>query len=64
VLLADFDYIGFNARRVTIVFDSDVSIKPQTRAAMSRLAEHLKRKSATVLAVYLSAVESDSEQGG
>ena len=52
-LLADFDYIALNGRQVYIVFDSDVMTKPQVRAALDRLIEHLQRKGAHVTAVYL-----------
>ena len=52
-LLADFDLIALNGRTVNIVFDSDIMVKPQVRAALARLTEHLQRKGAVVTAVYL-----------
>ena len=52
-LLADFDCIALNGRQVLICFDSDVMTKPQVRAALDRLTEHLQRKGAQVTAVYL-----------
>ena len=51
--LTDWDYIALNGREVRIVFDSDVMTKPQVRKALERLTEHLQRKGAHVVAVYL-----------
>jgi hypothetical protein len=53
VLLADFDLIAWNGRLVYIVFDSDLMRKKEVRAALDRLTEHLRRKGATVVPVYL-----------
>jgi hypothetical protein len=52
-LLADFDYIALNGRTVYVVFDSDLMVKSQVRAALDRLTEHLQRRGAIVNAVYL-----------
>jgi hypothetical protein len=52
-VLADFDFIAWNGRDVRIVFDSDVTIKPEVRKALERLTEILQRKGAHVSAVYL-----------
>jgi hypothetical protein len=51
--LADWDYIALNGRQVRIVFDNDVMTKPQVRQALDRLTEHLQRRGAHVVAVYL-----------
>lgn len=51
--LADFDYVAWNAREVRLVFDSDVTSKRGVRQALDRLSEHLRRKGASVRAVYL-----------
>jgi hypothetical protein len=51
--LADWDYVALKGRHVRIVFDSDVMTKPQVRKALDRLTEHLQRKGAHVVAVYL-----------
>ncbi|MSP11617.1 MAG: DUF3854 domain-containing protein [Chloroflexi bacterium] len=51
--LADWDYIALQGREVRIVFDSDVMQKPSVRLALERLSEHLRRKGASVAAVYL-----------
>ncbi|MBN2099779.1 MAG: DUF3854 domain-containing protein, partial [Dehalococcoidia bacterium] len=52
-VLADFDCVALNGRQVNICFDSDVMTKPQVRAALDRLTEHLQRRGAHVTAVYL-----------
>jgi len=52
-VLADFDYIAFNNREVRIVFDSDVMSKSSVQQALARLTDHIKRKGANVIAVYL-----------
>lgn len=62
-LLADFDYVAWNRRRVYIVFDSDVMLKPQVRRALDRLTEHLQRKGAQVSAVYLPAQPDGTKCG-
>jgi hypothetical protein len=51
--LPDWDYVGLKNREVRIVFDSDVMTKAQVRKALERLTEHLQRKGAHVVAVYL-----------
>ena len=51
--LADWDYLALNGRELRIVFDNDVMTKPQVRQALERLTEHLQRKKAHVVAVYL-----------
>jgi len=53
VVLADFDFVALNGRDVRLVFDSDVMVKPQVRAALDRLTAVLQRKGAHVAAVYL-----------
>jgi Domain of unknown function (DUF3854) len=52
-LLADFDYVAWNGREVRVCFDADVWTLPGVRQALDRLSEHLRRKGATVRAVYL-----------
>nr|MDQ3831382.1 DUF3854 domain-containing protein [Candidatus Tectomicrobia bacterium] len=51
--LNDWDYVALNGREVRLVFDSDVMTKPPVRKALERLTEHLQRKGAYVVAVYL-----------
>jgi hypothetical protein len=52
-LLADFDLIAWQGRSVYLVFDSDVTTKPQVKDALERLKEHLKRKNAVGKIVLL-----------
>lgn len=52
-VLADWDHVHLKGRDVRMVFDSDVMTKPQVRAALERLTEHLKRKDARVRVAYL-----------
>jgi hypothetical protein len=47
--LADWDYIALKGRKVYIVYDSDVTLKPQVQSALWRLTEHLRRRGADVL---------------
>ncbi len=61
--LADFDYITLKNRAVFIVFDSDAMTKGSVRDALNRLTEHLKRKGATVAAVYLPPTADGRKQG-
>lgn len=51
--LADWDFIALNGRQVYVVFDNDVSLKPQVAVALHRLAGMLMFRKATVHIVYL-----------
>lgn len=61
--LADFDYIALKGRAVYLVFDSDITTKPQVRQAMLRLKEHLERKGAQVHIVQLPHGPDDAKTG-
>ena len=52
-VLADFDFIAWDGRKVYIVFDSDVMYKPSVKQALERLTEILSRKGACVSSIYL-----------
>jgi hypothetical protein len=52
-LLADFEAIAFNGRRVYVVFDSDVMTKTSVHAAVERLVPVLRNRGAHVSIVYL-----------
>lgn len=52
-LLADWDYIALKERVVYLSFDSDVITKEPVKKALGRIAEHLRRKEANVLAIRL-----------
>ena len=53
VLMADFDYIPLKDRLCYLCFDSDWQTNSKVRQAISRLAEHLRRKGAAVLFIPL-----------
>src|SRR5262249_53783541 len=53
--LADWNYVALKGREVRLVFDSDIVSLQGVRQALDRLSEHLRRKGATVRAVYLPA---------
>lgn len=61
--LADWDYIALNGRTVYIIFDSDVMTKSEVGAALKRLTEHLRRKGASVIPVYLPPTPDGAKQG-
>ena len=52
-LLADWDYIALKERVVYLSFDSDVVTKGPVKKALGRIAEHLRRREANVLAIRL-----------
>ncbi|MBA2084655.1 hypothetical protein DMTZ50_0460 [Dehalococcoides mccartyi] len=52
-LLADWDRIAIKDRLVYLAFDSDVVSKDLVRKALEHLGEHLARKGAAILVVYL-----------
>ena len=47
-LLADWDEIALNGRKVYSVYDSDVATKPEVNQAVQRLTQHLQRRGADV----------------
>jgi hypothetical protein len=53
IFSADWDYIALKGREVRIVYDSDVMTNPSVQQALKRFIEHLQRKGAHVIAVYL-----------
>ncbi len=62
-LLADFDLLAWQGRRVQIAFDSDIVDKPQVRQAMERLREHVERRGAKVHIVRLPAGPDGAKVG-
>jgi hypothetical protein len=62
-VLADFDYIALKDRECYICFDSDYRDNPSVSKAAARLAEHLNRRGARVMIVYLSAGEQGEKVG-
>src|SRR5581483_2300765 len=53
--LADWELVALKGRRVLIVFDSDVMLKPAVYGALERLGGFLRQRAAEVLYVYLPA---------
>jgi hypothetical protein len=62
-VLADLDYVAWNGRIVSIVFDSDVMTKPQVKQALERLTEHLRGRGASVRHIYLPAGPNGEKVG-
>ncbi len=52
-VLAAWESIALKGRRIFLVFDSDVMVKSQVHAALSRLRAFLESRGAEVLVVYL-----------
>lgn len=55
-MLPCWDYIRLDGRRVYIVFDSDVMVKPEVQLALERLVAALEERGADVMVVYLPEV--------
>lgn len=51
--LPDWESIALNGRQIYIVFDSDVAVKPEVHAALSRLKAFLSSHDAHVAVIYL-----------
>jgi Domain of unknown function (DUF3854)/Domain of unknown function (DUF927) len=62
-LIADFEAIAFNGRRVLLCFDSDVMVKPSVHAALERLKPVLERFGAAVEIINLPAGEGGAKVG-
>ena len=50
-ILADFDHIALNGRRIYLAFDSDWRTNASVKQALRRLGEHLKRKGTKLLVI-------------
>ena len=61
--LPDWEYIALEKRKVIIVYDSDVALKPQVHQALDRLKSFLESRGAEVHVVYLPHGEGDKKQG-
>ncbi|MDD4859750.1 MAG: DUF3854 domain-containing protein, partial [Dehalococcoidales bacterium] len=53
IILSDWDRIAIKDRLVYLAFDSDVISKDLVRKALEHLGEHLSRKGAGILVIYL-----------
>jgi hypothetical protein len=62
-VLADWERVALNGRTVYIVFDSDVTTKPEVRDALVRLKAFLESRKATVEVVYLPAGDGGTKTG-
>jgi putative DNA primase/helicase len=62
-LLPELERIKWDGRPVRIVFDSDITYKPQVQLAESRLAKALADRGAKVLVVRLPDGPTDPESG-
>jgi len=63
VALAEWEHVALNGRKVYVVFDSDVMLKPGVHAAMVRLKAFLEGREAEVRVVYLPPGEGAQKQG-
>jgi hypothetical protein len=63
VALPEWELIALNDREVYLVFDSDVLVKREVRAALDRLAEFLRHRGARVEALQLPTGENDAKTG-
>jgi hypothetical protein len=61
--LPEWDSVALNGRRVYVVFDSDVTVKPQVSKALERFKRFLESGGAEVLIVYLPHGEGGMKQG-
>jgi hypothetical protein len=57
VALPDWEDVALNGRAVSIVFDSDVTVKAPVREALARLTAYLENKDAQVAVITLPAVD-------
>jgi hypothetical protein len=62
-LLADFEYIALEARRVILAFDSDTQVNRQVRRALNRFAAVLQRKGAEVYMLNLPTAQDGNKTG-
>jgi hypothetical protein len=56
-LLPCWDHVALQRRRVYVVFDSDVMVKPEVQLALERLVAALEGRGAEVLVAYLPGPE-------
>lgn len=61
--LPDWEFVALNGRAVYVVFDSDVTVKPDVREALERRWAFLDHRGASVRIVYLPAGEGGVKTG-
>jgi hypothetical protein len=62
-ILAAWEYLHLKEREVYIVFDSDVSLKPEVHGALVRLKAFLESRGARVRVIYLEPKPDGSKVG-
>ena len=62
-VLAEWENVALNGRKVYIAFDSDIMEKRQVYSALCRIKGFLESRKAKVLAIYLPAGEGAFKQG-
>ena len=61
--LRELAAIDWEGRRAVIAFDSDVTRKPDVKAAIAALVEHLKKQKAEVRVIVLPDIEGHEKTG-
>ena len=61
--LPDWEAVALNDRQVYVIFDSDVMLKPQVQAALTRLKPFLESRGSRVLLIYLPVDPSGKKTG-
>jgi hypothetical protein len=62
-MLPCFNYVALQGRRVFVVYDSDVMVKPEVQKALYRLVGDLEGRGARPLVVYLPDAPGGGKQG-
>lgn len=62
-MLAEWEDVALDGRKVYLVFDSDILEKIQVYNALSRLRDWLKQRGANVFVIYLPAMDDGSKCG-
>jgi hypothetical protein len=63
VALPDWELIALRGRRVYLVFDSDVTVKPEVQQALTRLGQFLRTRGAEVLVCRLPSGKGGAKMG-
>jgi hypothetical protein len=63
VALPEWEYVALNDRRVYIVFDSDVMLKPGVHQALARLKGFMESRAAEIAVIYLPPGTGGTKQG-
>jgi Domain of unknown function (DUF3854) len=63
VALPEWESVALNGRQVYVCFDSDVMVKPEVHAALSRFKPFLEHRGAKVAIIYLPPGEAGEKVG-